>query len=114
MQKIDRLGWAAGVAFTSFGLKIGIRVNSADVPADVLHCLPPGWQPATSPYVDYLLSLRLGGDGPRPGSKSFYLLRGGLQQLVRTLDRTEALLVLEGEIQRYVATRARDRAFVHA
>jgi len=114
MQKIDRLGWAAGVSFTSFGLKVGVRVNSPELPADVLSCLPPGWRPAGSPYVDYLLSLRLGGDGPRPGSKSYYLLRAGLRQVVRTLDRTEALLALEGEIQRYVAAHARDRAFIHA
>ena len=36
MQKLDRLGWAAGVCFTAFGRSIGIRVNTPEVPADVL------------------------------------------------------------------------------
>jgi hypothetical protein len=114
MQKIDRLGWAAGVCMEAYGLKIGVRVNAPDVPADVLDCLPPGWRPLDTPFVDYLLSLRLGGPGPRPGSKNYYLLHGGLTQLARTLDRAVALAALENELQRYVATNARDRVFVHA
>src|SRR5215211_7437610 len=114
MQKIDRLGWAAGVAFESYGLKIGVRVNAPEVPPDVLACLPPGWRPLDTPFVDYLLSFRLGGAGSRPGQKNFFLLHGGLTQLARTLDRDIALWALENALQLYVATRARDRAFVHA
>lgn len=114
MEKLDRSGWAAGVSFRAYGLDIGVRVNSAEVPADVLACLPPGWAQRRSPFVDYLLSLRLGGPGPRPGSRNFYLLHAGLEQVARTLNRDEALLALEGELQRYVATRARERVFIHA
>ena len=32
MEKIDRLGWAAGVSFYAYGLRIGVRVSSAGVP----------------------------------------------------------------------------------
>ena len=28
MQKIDRLGWAAGTAFTVYGTRIGVRVTN--------------------------------------------------------------------------------------
>ena len=31
MEKIDRLGWAAGISFVSYGLRIGIRVSSPEV-----------------------------------------------------------------------------------
>jgi hypothetical protein len=31
MEKIDRLGWTAGIAFDSFGFRIGVRVNEAAV-----------------------------------------------------------------------------------
>jgi hypothetical protein len=31
MQKIDRLGWAAGLSFTAYGVRIGIRVTKAAV-----------------------------------------------------------------------------------
>jgi hypothetical protein len=27
MEKLDRLGWAAGIAFTAYGLSIGVRVS---------------------------------------------------------------------------------------
>ena len=114
MQKLDRLGWAAGVSFTAFGLKIGIRVSAPAVPADLLDCLPPLWQPLRSPLVDHLLSFRLGGSGPRPGSKSFYLIHAGVELVARTLDRGEAFLNLEGELQRFIAANARDRVFIHA
>src|SRR6476469_10330058 len=114
MEKIDRLGWAGGLSFESYGLSIGVRVNSPDVPADVLDCLPPGWQPAASPFVRYLVSLRLGGAGPRPGAKHFHLLYAGVQLAARTLDRAQALAALEDELQKYVMVNARDRVFVHA
>ena len=53
-------------------------------------------------------------EGPREGAKSFYLLHSGPQQVFRTLDRAEAISLFEGELQRFIASNARDRAFVHA
>src|SRR5262245_26188291 len=114
MQKIDRLGWAAGVCFEAYGLKIGVRVNAPEVPEDVLSCLPPEWRPLDTPFVDYLLSVRLGGPGPRAGSKSFFLVHAGLTLVARTLVRAEAMAALENNLQMYVASNAHDRVFVHA
>src|SRR5687768_17180193 len=114
MQKLDRLGWAAGVCVEAYGVRIGVRVTAPDVPADVRACLPPGCRPAASPFVDHLFSLRLGGPGPRPGSRSFYLLHAGLQLAARTANRAEALAALENALQATVAAHARGRVFVHA
>ena len=61
MEKIDRLGWAAGICFETFGLRVGIRVNKPEILERVRALLPPGWQPAPPPYVHYLYSLRVGG-----------------------------------------------------
>jgi hypothetical protein len=30
MKKIDRLGWAAGLSFISYGVRVGVRVNNAE------------------------------------------------------------------------------------
>src|SRR5687768_3241070 len=114
MQKLDRLGWAAGVCVEAYGVRIGVRVTAPDVPADVRACLPPGCRPAGSPFVDHLFSLRLGGPGPRPGSRSYYLLHAGLELIARTADRAEALAALENALQATVAAHARGRVFVHA
>lgn len=114
MQKLNRLGWAAGVAFTSFGLNIGVRVNTPDVPDDVMACLPPDWVRQDSPVVDYLLSLRLGGVRPKPGVREFHLLYSDLRPSARTMDRDVALTILETEIQLHIARQAQNRIFVHA
>lgn len=114
MEKIDRLGWTDGVACQSYGRKIGVRVNDASVLDRVRSCLPPGWQPAKSPYVDYLLSLRIGGAGNRPNVRNYSLIYGGLARLARTMDREELFQSLENELQLFVAEFAKNRVFVHA
>lgn len=114
MQKIDRLGWAAGICMEAYGLKIGVRVNNPDVLDRVAQRLPPGWTPIDSPFVDYLFSFRLGGAGARPNVRNYTLLYAGLAQRIRTMDTDAALDVLESDLQMYVAEFARDRVFVHA
>jgi hypothetical protein len=114
MQKIDRLGWAAGLCFRAYGLKIGVRVNRAEVPAQVLECLPAGWEPAEPPNVDHLCSLFLGGAGPRPSVRTYHLLYGGLARLARTLELEEVWEPLETHLQRFVAEWSRGPVFVHA
>ena len=41
MDKIDRLGWAAGISFVSYGLRIGIRVSNPEVLNRLPDVLPP-------------------------------------------------------------------------
>ncbi len=61
MAKLDRLGWAAGISFITYGVRIGVRVNDPSVLERVLHHLPPGWKLAASPVVERLYSLIVGG-----------------------------------------------------
>ena len=46
MAKIDRLGWADGMSFTAYGVKVGVRVNDRAILKDVIARLPPGSKPA--------------------------------------------------------------------
>src|SRR5262245_46255440 len=114
MAKIDRLGWTDGIAFRSYGLTIGVRVNDARVMDRVRACLPPGWEPAPSPYVDHLLSLRIGEESGRANVRHYNLLYGGLARLARTMDLEDLFQALENELQLYIAEWAADRVFVHA
>jgi hypothetical protein len=116
MAKLDRLGWAAGIAFISHGLRIGIRLSSTDHDAveRLTEYLPPGWKPARSPVVEFLYSLRIGGTGPRPGIRHFHLVYSGPQKLVRTMDMDEALAALEYDLSLLVAHLTPRRVFVHA
>jgi hypothetical protein len=112
MRRIDRLGWAGGFSFTAYGLRIGIRWNNQDAPARLDDRLPPRWKPAHRPTVDRLYSLRTGGEAH--GVRRFHLVYANARRVARTLDLDEALLMLESDLQLYVAERARRRIFVHA
>jgi hypothetical protein len=116
MKKIDRLGWAAGFAFISHGVRVGVRVSlpDRDVLERVMECFPHGWKPARSPVVEFLYSLRIGGPNPRPGIRHFHLLYGGPRRLARTTDTEEAFAVLESDLGYLVAHVAPRRVFVQA
>lgn len=114
MQKLDRLGWAAGIAFTSFQVSIGIRVSDAAALPTVLEYLPPGAEVCESPLVDQLYSLVIGDLEPRGNVRRFHVLYHGLTRLARSTDLREVLDALESSLHLEVATRARDWLFVHA
>ena len=61
MDKIDRLGWAAGITFVSYGLRIGIRVSSPEIMDRIKGLLPPKAKPARGPRVERLYSLIVSG-----------------------------------------------------
>src|SRR5947209_2971797 len=114
MQKLDRLGWAAGTCFLSHGVRIGVRVNAPEVLARLPAHLPPQWKPARSPEVDRLYSLRIGGAPAPPRVRRYNLLYAGPVRLARSLDLEELFTRLDSDVQLYVAERARRRVFVHA
>ncbi len=114
MDKIDRLGWAGGLAFTTYGLRIGVRTNTPAVLDQLPAVLPPGWQPDEAPEVDRLYSLVVGGAGPRPSVRRYYVLYADAGRLGRSMDLDEVLSSLERDLRIYVAERERRRVFVHA
>ncbi len=114
MEKLDRLGWATGMSFVADGLRIGVRVNDAKLEEALLRRLPPAWRPTSSPVVDRLYSVVVGGDGPRPGVRRFNVLYAGVGRLIRSMNLDEVLERLEADLRLYVAEWARTKLFVHA
>ena len=114
MEKLDRLGWAAGLSVSSYGVRIGVRTNDPAVLPRVQSVLPPCSRPSPARLVDRLVSLTVGGPDPRRNLRRFHLLYADSQQLSRTRDLDELLAVLETHLKLYVAERARRRVFVHA
>ncbi|HEV8589836.1 MAG TPA: hypothetical protein VGQ72_13260 [Pyrinomonadaceae bacterium] len=114
MEKIDRLGWAAGISFASYGVRVGVRANSPLALRLARDYLPPGWKASSSRLVDRLYSLILPTNGASRAMRRFNLLYGDIARLARTTDSEEALEVLASDLQRYVAEMAIDRVFVHA
>lgn len=114
MKKIDRLGWADGLSFLSYGVRVGVRVNTSEALNFVRDHIPPGWKPSPATSVDRLYSLILGGAANQRGMRRFNVLYGDIARLVRTQDSDEALATFASDVQLYVAEMARRRVFIHA
>lgn len=114
MRKLDRLGWAAARRFTSYGVRLGLRVTDASVLSRAQGRLPAGAQVTAPGIVDRLYSIVIGGRGSRPGVRRFHVVWADERPLARTLDLNAALDALETDVERFVAEAARGYAFVHA
>jgi hypothetical protein len=114
MDKVDRLGWAEGIAFKAFGVRIGIRVSERGFVKQIKKLLPPGWEPLATPKVEHLLSLRIGGTSPRSKIRRFHILYLESVRLSRTMDVDEALRALETNLHFIVSLEAPTKLFIHA
>jgi hypothetical protein len=114
MAKIDRLGWAEGMSFTSYGVRVGVRVNDPAILDEVITRLPPGTKPASFTVVDHLYSII--GSTPQPGSKVRRLNLGywNLLRFARAREFDVVLDAFEAHLQLTVAEHAPRRIFVHA
>jgi hypothetical protein len=114
MAKINRLGWADGLSFVCYGLRIGVRVNDPELMSRVLPLLPPGWKPSRSAEVDQLYSLRQGGASRAANMRRLNLMYTGAARTGRMADLEALLEHFERELHLYTAAWAPRRLFVHA
>lgn len=114
MDKLDRLGWAEGLAARAFGVRVGIRVSEPGVVDRLRRDLPPGWKPARSRVVERLYSLRVGGTTPKSRIRRYHLLYADMKRIGRSMDLEETLELLASDVQCYVAEASPTRVFTHA
>jgi hypothetical protein len=114
MEKLDRLGWADGIAYRAYGTRVGIRVTEPGFVDRIQSLLPPGWKPAKSRWVERLYSLRIGGASPQSKIRRYNLLYADVQRIARSMSLDEALDVLASDMQFFVAESSRTRVFTHA
>ena len=113
MDKLDRLGWAAGVAFQAFGVRVGIRVSDPLFLRALLWRVPAGWTRLQSGEVDRLYSVVT----PlihRRNVRHLCVLYGDHTRLRRT-ERIEDLLdYFESDLDLHIAANSEDQLFIHA
>jgi len=115
MQKLDRLGWAAGETYSAFGLRVGVRVNREDFPQELRQRLPQAWKKSSSKrHVDYLYSLLLQEDNGNPRVRKFHLAYSDAAIAGRSLDYAQILELLASDMHRFAAEFSRTKIFVHA
>lgn len=114
MDEIDRLGWAAGTSFDFFGLKVGVRVSKPEALDRLPATFPPGARPIRASAVDFMYSVVVGGEGPRPGVKLLSMLYAGSLRLARSRNFEEVVETLREDMKFTVLGRAPRRLFIHA
>ncbi len=114
MAKLDRLGWAAGQTFSSFGVRFGVRVNDDSILETITQYLPPGSKTVSAPVVDHLYSLIAGRPKPHSKVRPFSLAYANLEQVARTRLVDDMLEAFASHVQLTVAEHAPRRVFVHA
>jgi hypothetical protein len=103
------------MAFTSYGLSVGIRTNDESIFERIDPLLPPSWEPLDEPVVDALFSLRVGPPPTRKGQRNFHLLYAGATRIARNRELPPVLETLESQLHLSVAALAKeDHLFVHA
>ena len=114
MDKLDRLVWADGMSFTSYGVRVGIRVNDSGILPAVINRLPPKWKPISATVVDHLYSVI--GDSTNADSKvrRLNLAYWNLLRIARSRNFEDMLDAFESHVQLTVAEHAPRRVFVHA
>lgn len=114
MERLDRLGWAAGFSFTSFGVRVGIRSTDPTVLSRLVDLLPPRWRGSRLRDVDLLYSFRVGGPGSRAGLRNFHLLWAESDQIARAGEFEALLPAFHRDLHLWIAAEARRLTFVHA
>jgi hypothetical protein len=114
MEKVNRLGWAAGFSLKSYGVRIGIRCNEPAALDRVCRHLPSEWEKTSSAVVDRVYSISIGNQGSRSAARRQNLLYGDDVRLARSPDLDGVLDTFESDLRLFVAELAKHRVFVHA
>jgi len=114
MAKLDRLVWADGTTFISYGVRVGLRVNDAGILPEVIARLPPEWKPSPAKVVDHLYSLIGGGAKEDAKVRRLNLAYWNLLRIARSRKFEDVLDGFESHVQLTVAEHAPRRVFVHA
>lgn len=114
MTRLDRLGWAAGFTFLSYGTRIGIRTTDPAAISLLEEILPPGWRRSPVRTVDHMFSLVAGGPGKRKGTRRMWILYDAWVRMGRSREPEPLLEAAEGLVRLKVAEFSPTRVFVHA
>src|SRR5258706_11422392 len=114
MEKLDRLGWTAGIALTAYGVNFGIRCTRSDVLDRLIRLRPPNSAPSLAPIVEHMFSVLAAGASTSQAVKRFNVAYFNDSRFARDLDLENVLRQVESEMQRIVAEEAKTHHFFHA
>src|ERR1700738_3018815 len=84
MERLDRMGWMAGLTLLAYGRRIGVRVNDPAVLKLLPKHLPYGWKRAEGNRVERLYSLISNGRQNSPKLRRPHVVFAGTEELSRS------------------------------
>jgi len=114
MNSLERLTWSDSLAFSSYGVRIAIRVNQSNLRGAIGALLPPGCTMLPPGPVERVYSLIVNGSHQQGDDEGFHLLYEDSKHLVKHRELTPILKFLAARLRRTVAELAPRRVFVHA
>ena len=114
MEKIDRLGWAAGFSIEGYGVIIGVRASDPRVIGRLRQAVPYGVRQSRRRRVDYLYSVVVGSTDRNERPRRFHIAYSDLKRLTRTTDFDKVVEALEHDMPLEIGARTRQWVFVHA
>jgi hypothetical protein len=114
MEEVDRQGWAVGLSFTAYGLRIGVRANRDQALLAVLEMLPPGLKRRAMAEVDVLYSVVAGESEAANPFRQLSLAYANAKELIRSAKFDGIPTIVERHLSLHVAEFAKSRVFIHA
>jgi hypothetical protein len=113
-DEIESQVWDESMCFTSYGVRVGIRVNRTGVLDQILPHLPPGWKRSRSPNLDRMYSFVIGDEKQRGKRRRLNVVYADDNRIGGTPKLHQVIDAFESDLQLFVAETAPRRVFVHA
>lgn len=114
MDNLDRLEWPFWFSVACFGVRIGVRANTASLLEMIHSLLPADAKPYQGAVVDHWFSAIHGGSAEGSRFRKFHLLYHNHSRLYRGHEIDRLLRRFESFLPFAVAALAPRRVFVHA
>jgi hypothetical protein len=116
-SEFDEIGnhvWNEILCFTSYGVRVGIRVNRKGILDRILPYLPPGWKESRASNLDRLYSFVIRDETQQAKRRRVHLVYADGSEVAKTPKLDQAIDAFESSLQLFVAETAPRRVFVHA
>src|SRR2546423_9385494 len=108
MEKLAGLGWTEALAFSTFGIRVGIRINCSGFLEPLCRRFVFPWKPLPAgSRVDHLYSLLLQAGDSGSKLRNFHLAYSGSVLAGRSLDPEETIARMLSDLDRHIAEFSR-------
>jgi hypothetical protein len=114
MANLEALSWIDAFAVTGYGARVGVRVSDPALIPMLQARLPPGARITRMGAVERIVSVILGGPGPRRGARTFHLVYDNHTLAKRSHDLAAALAGYDSALRQALALLSRRKVFMHA